>query len=131
MKRSKRYGNLHFVLPNWACHCSVIQVKQIASASTVNKEDKTRIYLNSTAASDSTLPTCNCSKKGEYTVYISEGYFDRVGILVETDSEYCDARIKLKNITWHNSTAVHALFIRGMKSIELLNVEFTYNKQQS
>ena len=127
MRKSKWYGNLHFVLQNWACHCSVIQVKQIASASTVNIRDITRIYLHSNAASDGTLPTCNCSKQGEYTVHISEGYFDRVGILVETGSEYCDARIKLKNITVHNSTTVHALFIRGMKSIEFLNVKFTYN----
>ena len=126
MKKYKWCGNLHFVLQNWACHCSVIQVKQIASSSTVNIKDITRIYLNSKTAG-STLPTCNCSQQGEYTVHISEGYFDRVGILVATYSEYCDARIKLQNITVHNSTTVHALFIRGMKSIEFLNVKFTYN----
>ena len=127
MKKFKWYGNLHFILQNWACHCSMIQVKQMVSVSMVNIRDITRIYLNSNTASDSTLPTCNCSKQGEYAVHISEGYFDRVGITMETYSEYCDARIKLQNITVHNSTTVHALFIRGMKSIQLPNVKFTYN----
>ena len=60
-------------------------------------------------------------------MHISDSYFVRVGIYVETYSlnNNCDTRTKLKNITVQNSTA-HALYISNMKSIELHDVYFTY-----
>ena len=127
MHRNKKirewwYGNLHFFIVNWECQCSIIQAKQITSANKVKWKDTTRIHLHS----DSTLPTCNCSKEEEYTVKISDSYFEGVGILVDTDSKYCDAQIKLHNITVQNSSTF-PLCIGKMKSIELQDVKFAYN----
>ena len=127
MHRNKKirewwYGNLHFFVVNWECQCSIIQAKQITSANKVKWEDTTRIHLHS----DSTLPTCNCSKEEEYTVKISDSYFEGVGILVDTDSKYCTAQIKMHNITVQNSSTF-PLRIGKMKSIELQDVKFAYN----
>lgn len=122
-------NNLQFIIKNWECYCSVIQAKLIANTNLVQMRDRTYIRLQSMSSSD-TLHTCNCSKpvEEEYTVHISDSYFVRVGIYVETYSLHndCDTRIKLKNITVQNSTAC-ALYISNMKSIELQDVYFTYN----
>ena len=73
MKTSNWYGNLHFVIENWECQCSVIQGKRIASINMVEKKDKTGIDLNPKTSSD----PCNCSKPAEeeYTVQLSDSYF--------------------------------------------------------
>ena len=120
MKKEQWYGNLHFIIDKWECHCSVIRAKLITSINTV---DRTQVRLRSSDGS------CKCSKpvEGEYTVYISDSYFVGVGIRVVTNQEYCDTRIKLKNITAQNSYTKYPLKIRKMKSITLQDVNFIYN----
>ena len=122
-------GNLQLIIKNWECHYSVIQAKQITSTNIVQMQDIAHVRLQSKSSSD-TLHTCNCSKpvEEEYTVHISDSYFVGVSIYVDTYSLHidCNTRIKLQNITVQNST-MPALQISEMKSIEMQDMNFSYN----
>ena len=125
MKTWNWYGNLHFVIENWECQCSMIQGNKIASTNIVEEKDKTSIYLKPKMSNN----TCNCSKPAEeeYAVHISDSYFVGVGIDVVTIERLCDARVKLQNVTMQNTTK-QKFYIIGMTSIELEDVKFTYNE---
>ena len=125
MKMWNWFGNLHFVIENWECWCSMIQGNNIASTNIVEEKDKTGIYLKPKTSNN----TCNCSKptEEEYTVQISDSYFVGVGIDVVTDERPCDARVKLRNLTVQNTTK-QKFYIFRMTSIELEDVKFTYNE---
>ena len=133
MKKEEWYGNLRFLIENWKCQCSVIRAKQIASANTEEK-DTTQIYLKSKLLGS--LPTCKCTKpvEEEYTLYISDSHFVGVGMQVGTNTNYCDTRIKLQNITVQNSilrvvktTSIHAIHLSNMKFVEMQDINFIYN----
>ena len=121
------YGNLHFVIDNWECQCSMIQGKKIASINMVEEKDKTGIYLKPKTSSD----TCNCSKPAEeeYTVQLSDSYFVGVGIDLGANEALCDARVKLQNLTVQNITQLKSYIFR-MTSIELEDVKFAYNEHK-
>ena len=120
-KTEKWYGNLNLIIRKWACHCSVIRAKLITSINTV---DRIQVRLKSPCGDG-----CNCSKsaEGEYTVYISDSYFVGLGVRLVTNQEYCDTRIKLKNITIQNSYSKYALKIEKVNSITLQDMNFIYN----
>ena len=123
------FGKLSFIIENWMCHCSVIQATQITSTG----ESKVLVTLE--AGISPKLPTCNCSKPAEeeYTVKISKSSFVGTGLQVTAarkdvkDAEYCNARIKLENITVQNRTNHTALRIIGMLSITLQDVRVNHN----
>ena len=125
------YGNLHFIIEQWRCYCSMIQATQISGTNNVGERDMATVSLNSADNS-----VCNCSKatahaEEKLTVHISDSHFVGMGVRVDKDnfvqqSSYCDARIKLQNITVEYSTTF-ALAIVGMLSVELQNVSFINN----
>ena len=124
MKKKQWYGNLRFVIENWECQCSMIQVKNITSTNIIRRKDKILVRLESRL--HGSLPICKCTKptEEEYTVSISDSYFAGVGIRVDTNYKYCYARTKLQNITVQDSTA-QALHITRMKFIKMQDMNFT------
>ena len=127
MKSKKKWqGNLRFIIQNWECHCSQIQVKQITSTNIVEEGDKLQVYISKTS---NNLASCNCLKPAEeeYTVNISNGCFVGVGILL-VNANHCDTRIKLQNITVQNSSLIH---VSGMKSIEIQDIIFNQSTVMS
>ena len=76
VKKDQWYGNLHFIIENLACHCSMIRVKQIKTTNFMEKMDRTQVRLRSTSGN-----ICKCSKLGEeeYTLHISDSYFVGAG----------------------------------------------------
>ena len=78
-KQSGLYGNLHIVIENWMCHCSVIRAEHIVSTNTAGKYDF--VHLN---YGNSSLCTSTCLPKENYMVRISESHFVGSGIKVAT-----------------------------------------------
>ena len=130
MKKKQWCGNLQFVMENWECQCSTIQVKNIRSTNIIRRKDKIQVRLESRL--DGSSPTCKCTKpdEEEYTVSISDSYFEGVGIRVDANINHCHTRTKVQNITVQNSTAF-ALHISGMKSIKMRDMNFTYTNQST
>ena len=130
MNKKIWYGNLRFVIENWECQCSMIQVKNIASTNMIRRKDRMQVRLESKL--HGSLPTCKCTKPAEeeYTVSISDSYFAGMGIRVDANIIYCYTRIKLQNITVQHSTAF-ALHISKMKSIKMKDMNFTYTNQST
>ena len=62
-------------------------------------------------------------------VHISESQFVGTNILVRSDKKkYCNAKIKLQNITIQNCTnGINTLYILRMSSIKLKNIKFSGN----
>ena len=59
-------------------------------------------------------------------MYISDISFFKVGLSVNSEEEYCHFRIRLQNITMQKSKPF-ALYIIGMRSMEIQNVKLAYN----
>ena len=91
----------------------------------VEQNDTINVSLKSSSAIS---PTCNQPKSVEekniVRIHISDGYFVGVGMYVQVNTT-CDIGIKLQNITVENSHK--PLYIKGMKSIEIQDMKFTYN----
>ena len=123
--QSGRHSHLYITIENWMCHCSVIQAKQIATLNTAGSYDVLRILL---LYGNSSLHTSTCQSEEDYMVHISESHFVGTRLWVESNQKYyCDAKIKLQNITIQNCTQLAALYIKRMLSIELQDMRFTYN----
>ena len=122
------YGNLRLVIGKWECNCSVIQAKQIASTNAV--KDKAYVQLMSIKKTNNPLTSCKCPKPAEeeYTVHISDSFFEGVGVRVNTDTKDCNTRIKLQNITMHNNSVLH---ISAMKSIIIQDINFNHSRGMS
>ena len=114
----------------WECQCSMIQAKNIASTNMIRREDIIQVRLESKL--HGSLPTCNCNKPAEeeYTVHISDSYFAEMGIYVKADKKNCNTKIKLLNITVHNSSTF-ALHISGMEFITMQDTTFIYTNQNT
>ena len=120
-----RHSHLYITIENWMCHCSVIQAKQIATLNTAGSYDVLRILLH---YGNSSLHTSTCQSEEDYMVHISESHFVGTRLWVESNQKYyCDAKIKLQNITIQNCTRLGALYIKRMLSIELQDMRFIYN----
>ena len=117
-------GNLCFYIENWECHCSVILAKQILSSNKIEGWDQNLIRIKPRYNPH----PCSCSKppKEEYTVYISDISFFKVGLSINSEEKYCHFRIRLQNITMQKSKPF-ALYIIGMRSMEIQNVKLAYN----
>ena len=120
MKKEHWNGNLRLVITNWECPSSVIQAKNIISTNIEKTHDKTWLYLQYMSKKRGSLPRCKFVKTAEqkYRVHISDSHFDGMIIRVNTNVKYCDARIKLQNITTQD-TLFH---ISKMKNIEMQDV---------
>lgn len=116
------YDNLHIVIENWICHCSVIQAEHIVSTNTPGKYDT--IHLN---YGNRSLCTSTCLSEKNYMVRISESDFVGSRIKVTADKSFCDAWIDLQSITVQNCTELAPLFVRNMISIKLQNIRFIHN----
>ena len=104
MRKKRWYGNLRFVIENWECQCSLIQVKQVTNTNTVEK-DKTQLYLQSISKKSHRIAGCKCSKPAEEEniVQISDSHFEGVGIRMDADKKYCDIRNSLVCLLNHSS----------------------------
>ena len=123
--QSGKCSYLYIIIENWMCHCSVIQAKQIATFNTAGSYDVVRILL---LYGNSSLHTSTCLSEEDYMVHISESHFVGTRLWVESNKKYCDAKIKLQNITIQNCTRLGTLYIKRMLSIELQDVRFIYNR---
>ena len=90
-------GNLYIAIENWMCRCSVIQAKQVTFTSA--QGGYADILLEH---GNSCLHSSTCGSEKDYMVHISESRF--VGTImrplrVQSYTKYCNAKIKLKNIT--------------------------------
>ena len=121
-KQSGLYGNLHIVIENWMCHCSVIQAERIVSTNTGGKYDF--VCLN---YGNSSLCTSTCLSEEIYMVHISDSHFVGSGIRVAADKSYCDTWIDLQSITVQNCTKCITLLVKNMISIKVQNMRFIYN----
>ena len=121
-KQSGLYGNLHIVIENWMCHCSVIRAEHIVSTNTGGKCDFLRLNYG-----NSSLCTSTCPSKEIYMVHISDSHFVGSGIRVAADKSYCDTWIDLQSITVQNCTKCITLLVKNMISIKLQNMRFIYN----
>ena len=132
LRKKLWYGNLQFVIENWECNCSTIQAKKITSNNKVEREDKAQVRLRSISFTKKNIASCKCPKPAEeeYTVQISDSYFAGAGMHVSVDTKNCNTRIKLQNITVHNSTTF-ALHISGMESIRMQDTNFIYTNQNT
>ena len=132
LRKKLWYGNLQFVIENWECNCSTIQAKKITSNNKVEREDKAQVHLRSISFTKKNIASCKCPKPAEeeYTVQISDSYFAGAGMHVSVDTKNCNTRIKLQNITVHNSTTF-ALHISGMESIRMQDTNFIYTNQNT
>ena len=121
IRKKHWYGNLRFVIENWECQCSLIQVKQVANTNKLEVNDRTQLRLQSISKKSAHIAGCKCSKpaEDENIVQISDSYFEGVDIQIDADTKYCDIRIKLQNITVQNSV----LHISGMRSIEIQDMQ--------
>ena len=70
------YGNLRFVIENWKCQCSLIQVKQVVNTNIVEENDKTQLRLKSINKKSAHIADCKCSipAEEENIVQISDSY---------------------------------------------------------
>ena len=116
------YGNVHFVIENWMCHCSVIQAERIVSTNTAGKYDI--VHLN---YGNSSLCTSTCLPEENYMVHISESHFVGSGVRVAADQGRCDAWIELQSIKVQNRTRFSPLLVRNMISIKLQDITCIYN----
>ena len=116
-------GNLHIVIENWICHCSVIQAEHIVSTNTAGKYNSVNLNYG-----NSSLCTSTCLSEENYMVRISESHFMESGVRVVADKTYCDAWINLQSITVQNCTElkVAPLFVRNMISIKMQNIRFIH-----
>ena len=122
--QSGRRSHLYITIENWMCHCSVVQAKQIATFNTAGLHDVLRILLH---YGNSSLHTSTCLSEEDYMVHISKSHFVGTRLWVESNRKYCDAKIKLQNITIQNCTRLAALYIKRMLSIEVKDMRFTHN----
>ena len=118
------YGNVHFVIENWMCRCSVIRAEHIVSTNIAGKYDI--VHLN---YGNSSLCISTCISEENYMVHISKSHFVGSGIRVVADQGHCDAWIELQSIKVQNRTQFPPLLVRNMISIKLQNVRFIYNLQ--
>ena len=122
IRKKSWYGNLRFVIENWECRCSLIQVKQLANTNRMEENDKTQLRLKSINKKSAHIADCKCSipAEEENIVQISDSYFEGVKIRMDTETKYCDIRLKLWNITMHNNM----IRISRMRSVEIQDINF-------
>ena len=124
-RQSGFYGSLHITIENWMCQCSVIQAKQITTTNTQGGYDVAHIFLK---YGNSSSHTSTCASEKYYMVHISESQFVGTIIWMRSDKKYCNAKIKLQNITIQNCThGTNTLYILGMSSIKLKNIKLSEN----
>ena len=116
--------NLHTVIENWLCHCSLIQAKHIATTNTPGKYDVLKVHTN---YGDNHLHNCTCPSETvkHYMVHISDSHFVGMEIWVQSNKQYGGARLFLQNITMQNCTQpkLPALLIKRLWFIDLQDIK--------
>ena len=116
------YGNVHFVIENWMCRCSVIRAERIVSTNIAGKYDI--VHLN---YGNSSLCISTCISEENYMVHISKSHFVGSGIRVAADQGHCDAWIELQSIKVQNRTRFSPLLVKNMISIKLQDIICIYS----